>query len=201
MSGLVVEHAFTRSVRDSAALLDATSGPDIGDPYWAPPPMRPFLHEVGADPGKLHIAFTTVAPTGVSIHPDCIRAVNDAVELCVNLGHEVFEAVPSLDGEMMNQGLITLAASGCAAIMEGIARVTGQTPKQEWVEPLTWGLYEMGQQLTAADYLLAVGALQRIARLIAHFFTDYDVWLTPTLGEPPVPLGTFDSPQENPLKC
>ena len=198
--GLVVEHAITRSVRDSAALLDATSGPDVGDPYWAPPPARPFLHEVGADPGRLRIAFTTEAVSGVPIHPDCVRAVNDAAELCADLGHEVLEAAPALDGEMVNQWFTTLWSAGCASILEGVARSTGQAPKPDWVEPLTWGLYEMGQQLTAVDYLLAVGALQRIARLVARFFADYDVWLTPTLAEPPVPLGTFDSTPENPLQ-
>lgn len=108
MSGLVAEHALTRSVRDSAALLDATSGPDVGDPYFAPPPLHPFLQEVGADPGKLRIAFSTEAPTGVCIHPDCVRAVIDAAELCADLGHEVLEAAPELDGEMMNKGFITL---------------------------------------------------------------------------------------------
>lgn len=91
-SGLVAEHALTRSVRDSAALLDATSGSEIGDPYCAPPPARPFLHEVGADPGKLRIAFTTVAPSGATVHPDCVRAVIDAAKLCSDLGHEVVEA-------------------------------------------------------------------------------------------------------------
>ena len=197
MSGLLAEHALTRSVRDSAALLDATSGPDVGDPYWAPPPLRPFLQEVGADPGKLRIAFTTEAAT---IHPDCVRAVNDAAELCADLGHEVVEAAPELDREAFFREFTTLWSAGCSAIMEGIARRTGQTPKPDWVEPLTWGLYELGQQLTAADYLLAVGALQRIARLVARFFVDYDVWLTPTLAEPPVPLGTFDSPPEHPLQ-
>src|SRR5213594_4641005 len=87
-SGLVAEHALTRSVRDSASLLDATSGPDVGDPYWAPPPSRPFLQEVGEDAGKLRIAFTTAAPSGVQIHLDCISAVNDAARLCSDLGHE-----------------------------------------------------------------------------------------------------------------
>ncbi|HXU09656.1 MAG TPA: amidase, partial [Blastocatellia bacterium] len=88
-SGLVAEHALTRSVRDSAALLDATSGPDVGDPYWAPPPARPFIKEVGADAGRLRIAFATSAAQGTTIHPDCVRAVNDAASLLSDLGHEV----------------------------------------------------------------------------------------------------------------
>jgi len=97
-SGLAAEHAVTRSVRDSAALLDATSGPDVGDPYWAPPPVRPFLHEVSTSPGRLRIAFTTKTATGASVHDDCISAVREAAALCTDLGHEVVEAAPAVDG-------------------------------------------------------------------------------------------------------
>ena len=199
LGGWLAEHALTRSVRDSAALLDATSGPDVGDPYWAPPPARPFHEEVGADPGKLRIAFTTEAATGVQVHPDCVRAVNDAARLCADLGHGVLEAAPALGGEMMDH-VVTAWSANCASAVEGVARTTGQAPEPDSVEPLTWGLYEMGQRVTAADYLLAVKALQGLARLVARFFVDYDVWLTPTLAEPPVPLGTFDSTPENPLQ-
>jgi amidase len=163
MGGLVAEPALTRSVRDSAALLDATSGPDVGDPYCAPPPVRPFLQEVGADPGRLRIAFTAEALTGVPVHADCVSAVHDAAALCADLGHEVVEAAPVVDGE--------------------------------------WAMLELGRQVSASDYLLAVHALQSVARDVARFFTGYDVWLTPTLGEPPVPLGTFDAPPENPLQA
>src|SRR4029453_14390175 len=91
-SGLVVEHAMTRSVRDSAALLDATAGPDLGDPYAAPPPARPFLDEISRLPGFLRVAFTSRAATGVPGHPDCVRAVEGAAKLCEDLGHEVTEA-------------------------------------------------------------------------------------------------------------
>ena len=114
MSGLVIDHAVTRSVRDSAALLDATSGPDVGDPYWAPPPERPFLQEVGADPGRLRIASTTTAATGVPVHADCVSAVRDAVALCADLGHEVVEAAPTVPGELVAQAFMTVWSVGCA---------------------------------------------------------------------------------------
>ena len=200
MSGLVAEHAVTRSVRDSAALLDATSGPEVGDPYWAPPPERPFLEEVGVDPGRLRIAFTAVAPTGVPVHADCVTAVRDAAALAAELGHEVVETTPVVDGELFSQAFITLWSAGCASRIAGLALVTGRAPGREEFETLTWALHEMGRQHSASTYLLAWQALQRIAREIARFFIDYDVWLTPTLAEPPVPLGTFDSPVEDPLK-
>jgi amidase len=199
-SGLVVDHAVTRSVRDSAALLDATAGPDVGDPYWAPPPARPFLQEVGANPGRLRIAFTVTPPTNVKVHADCISAVQDAAALCADLGHDVTEAAPEINGEMVARTFMVLFSAGCAWTVAGLALATGQSPSQDTFEPLTWALYEMGCQHTASSYLLSLTFLQRTARDIARFFLKYDVLLTPTLSEPPVLLGTFDSPPEDPLQ-
>ncbi len=199
--GLVVQHALTRSVRDSAALLDATSGPDLGDPYWAPPPERPFLQEVGADPGRLRIAFTTEAPAGTPVHPDCVAAVKDAAALCADLGHEVVEASLTIDREQLTQAVINvIAGSGAAATIDGWARRTGRTPAPEHFEPLTWGLYQIGRLQKVSDYILGVQGLHRLSRDIARFFSDYDIWLTPTLGEPPLPLGSFDPTPENPIQ-
>jgi amidase len=198
-SGLIAEHAVTRSVRDSAALLDATSGPDIGDPYCAPPPARPFIEEVGADPGKLRIAFTTATPTGVPLHADCVNAVNDAAKLCADLGHEVEEAFPAFEGDRTTQSFMAIWSAGATWTIDGVAYVTKQKPAAEQFEPLTWALYQMGKQVAAPDYLMALQYMQGLSRQIAHFMTRYDVVLTPTLGEPPVPLGTFDSPADNPL--
>jgi amidase len=199
MGGLVAEHALTRSVRDSAALLDATSGPDLGDPYWAPPKKRPFAEEIGADPGMLRIAFTTTAPSGVPIHEDCKRAVQDAAALCAELGHNVEEASPQVNGDGITQAFTVLWTAGCASILDGVARITGQAPGPDAVEPLTWALCEMGRRFTASEYLMAVQFLQITAREVARFLTKYDLWLTPTLAEPPLPLGSFDSPPDNPL--
>ncbi len=200
-SGLVVQHALTRSVRDSAALLDATSGPDLGDPYWAPPPERPFIEEVGADPGKLRIAFTAQAPAGTPVHPDCIAAVKDAAALCADLGHDVVEASLTIPPEKLNQAVINvIAGSGVAATIDGWARITGRTPAPEHFEPFTWGLYQMGRMQKASDYVLGIQDLHRLSRDIAPFFVEHDVWLTPTMGEPPPPLGSFDPTPENPLQ-
>jgi amidase len=198
-SGLVAEHALTRTVRDSAALLDATSGPDVGDPYWAPPPARPFLQEVGADPGKLRIAFTTAAPSGVQIHPDCISAVNDAARLCSDFGHEVVEAAPKLDGELMAPMFMVVWSAGCAWTIDGAAGALKRQPTPEQFEPGTWALYQMGLAQTGAGYMMALAWIQAASRDVARFMLDYDVWLTPTLGEPPLPLGSFDSPAEHPM--
>ncbi|MCX8118947.1 MAG: amidase [Desulfobacterota bacterium] len=200
-SGFVIDHALTLSVRDSAGLLDAISGPQEGDPYWAPPPVRPFLQEVGADPGRLRVGFTTRHPAGGNLHEDCIEAVKDAASLCAELGHEVMEATPEINGELVRQAFMVIWSAGCAWVIEGLALATGKRPKPEEFEPLTWALYEMGRQQKASSYLLSLTFLQRVAREIAKFFRKVDVWLTPTLAEPPVPLGTFDAASENPLQA
>ena len=199
MGGLVAEHAVTRSVRDSAALLDATCGPDAGDPYWAPPPARPFLEEVGCDPGRLRIAFSAKSPTGVPVHGDCVAALEDAARLCADLGHEMEEAAPAIEADLYSHSFVAVFSTGVAAAIDGFAYITGRTPAEDQFEPLTWGVYEMGKQVSGPQYALAHLMLQRTARAIARFMAKYDAWLTPTLAEPPPPLGTFDSPPGNPL--
>lgn len=198
-SGLICEHAVTRSVIDSATLLDATAGYDLGDPYVAPLPARPFAQEVGADPGKLRIAFTTTAITGVPVHADCVAAVHDAAKLCEQLGHEVSEAAPQLNGEMILNAFMTIWSTGNAWMAESLSFAVGRKPTQEDVEPGTWALMEMGRRRSAAEYLLAVQMLQIFSRRVAQFMEAYDVLLTPTLAEPPLSLGSFDSPPEDPM--
>jgi amidase len=199
MSGLVVEHAVTRSVRDSAALLDATAGPAAGDPYWAPPPARPFLEEVGADPGRLRIALTTSSFAGTPVHEDSVAAALDASRLCEGLGHEVVEAAPAIDPGMLVRTFLAVWAAGVAWTIDSVGLATGRVPSPDDFEPLTWAIYGTGRQELASNYLLAVQHLQGVARDVARFFLDYDVWLTPTLAEPPVPLGTFEPPAGDPL--
>ena len=199
LSGLVCEHALTISVRDSAALLDATAGPDVGDPYYAPPPTRPFLSEVGVDPGRLRIAFAKSAPTGVDVHPDCVGAVEDAARLCASLGHEVEEASPAIDASDLARGFITIYAAGAARSVLDVEGEAGFQLPRETFEPITWGLYEMAKSLRSADYLLALRQIQRAARDVGRFFETYDVWLTPTLAWPPVEIGAFATTYDDPL--
>ncbi len=140
MSGLHVDHGLTRSVRDSAALLDATCGPDLGDPYFAPPQERAYLEEVGADPGKLRIAFTKQAGEGVAIHPDCVAAVEDAAKLCESLGHNVEETPVDLSTPASNQAFGVLFSAGDISTMDHVALLLGREPTRNDVEPLTWAL-------------------------------------------------------------
>ncbi|MFL6274439.1 MAG: amidase [Blastocatellia bacterium] len=198
-SGMIAEHAVTRSVRDSAALLDATAGPSPGDPYYAPAKARAFAEEVGAPTGKLRIALMTQAPLGFPVHEDCVKAAHDAAALCAELGHEVVEAAPAINGELYLKSFMALWSAGCAWTIDGFAQVVGREPQEDQFEPGTWVLYQIGKQTQAADYLMALQWLQGMSRTVAQFMTDYDVWLTPTLGEPPVPLGSFDAQPDDPL--
>ena len=198
-SGLVAEHALTRSVRDSAALLDATSGPALGDPYWAPPPQRSYFEEVGADPGKLRIAISTRAPSGVKVHPDCVRAVHETAKLCEGLGHDIVEEDPDFNAQEAEQAWFMLWAEGNAWLLDHWARQTGKALHREEFEPLTWALQELGRGRTAAEHLYGVQVLQNASRDFDRFFNIYDVWLTPTLAQPPPPLGALEPSAENPL--
>ena len=198
-SGFVSEHAVTRSVRDSAALLDATAGPMPGDPYYAPPQARLFSEEVGAPVGQLRIALTTQTATGTPVHPDCVKAAHDAAALCAELGHEVAEAAPAINGELYLQSFMAIWSAGCAWTIDGFARLMGREPQEDQFEPGTWVLYQMGKKTKAADYLMALQWLQGLSREVAQFMTDYDIWLTPTLGAPPLPLGSFDAQPDDPL--
>ena len=190
-SGLVAEHAVTRSVRDSAALLDATSGPAPGDPYAAPPPERPFAEEVGMPTSTLRIAFTTRAALGTPVHPDCVAAVEDAARLLVDLGHIVEEATPVVNGDMLVKSFMAIWSAGCTWTINSLSYAVGRMPAEGELEAGTAALYEMGKKVSAPEYLLALQYLQILGRQVAEFMTDYDLLLTPTLGSPPLPIGSF----------
>jgi amidase len=175
-------------VRDSAVLLDATAGPALGDPYWAPPPARPFAAEVGADPGRRRVAFTTRPPGGEPVHPDCIAAAQEAAALCAELGHEVIERdLPGIDERVAGAVGVVLDAA-VAWIVAYWVRKLGRDPEPDELEPQTWAWAEHGRRVSAAAYLLAIQDLQAFSRTVARFFTEVDVWLTPTLAAPPLPL-------------
>jgi amidase len=190
LSGLAAQHVVSRSVRDSAALLDAIAGPMPGDPYTAVPPVRPFLEETRVEPGRLRIAFAKSAPNGAAVDPACIAAVEDAARLCASLGHHVEEASPDHDAQALEQVFRMVFV---ANTMANIARVTGGAmPDRALVEPLTYALAERGRAVAAPDYILGIHAMHRQARRIAAFFERHDAWLPPTMAQPPRPIGHFD---------
>jgi amidase len=188
-SGMSTAHAVTRSVRDSAALLDAVSGPAPGDPYWAPPPARPFLQEVGADPGRLRIALQTRAFNGVEVDADCVAAARDAADLCRSLGHQVEEADLSIDPEPLSRAAGTIISANLRATLLERASALGRDVTADDVEPLTWLMAEGIQHAGAADYASALRVIHGLGRQVAAFFDHCDVILTPTMATPPLPLG------------
>ena len=190
-NGIVHEHVVSRSVRDSAAILDATAGAAPGDPYAPAPPARPFAREAGADPGVLRIAVMTGSMNGCDVHPDCVAAVEDAARLCESLGHHVDYAEPEIDWEHI-AGLFSNLWTGMFGwAVAGWSRRLGRDPAPEHFEPWTWRMYEVAQRTGAAEYLLAVQDAQRIARIAGRFFEDRDMLLTPTVAAPPLPVGSF----------
>lgn len=199
MGGLVCEHAVTRSVRDSAALLDATEGPLAGDPYQAPRPVRPYVEEIRMAPGRLRIAFTTESVNGAPVSPDCVEAVHAAVKLCEELGHEVVEAAPPLSGDMLTYAFTVLWTAGAAATIDGFGLMLGKSANPDTLEPTSLALAEAGRAHSASMYLVATTMLQQVTRQVAQFMETHDVWVTPTLTQPPLPLGSFEPKQGDPL--
>jgi amidase len=192
MAGFVAEHVVSRTVRDTAAVLDATSGPDIGDPYWAPPPHRPYVEELGLPPGRQRIAFSTKDPQGRKLHPECVAAVENTAKLLADLGHEMVETEPELNVALMTHCFMTIYASASTALVQSTQMLTGREPAQQLFEPLTWAIVERGRSFSAADYQIAVAVLQQMSRHVARFFQTYPLFLTTTLTSPPLPIGELD---------
>jgi len=189
--GLACDHVLTRSVRDSAEMLDATAGPDVGAPYYAPPPHRPFREEVGTDPGKLRIAFTSKPFLPSVVHKDCVKGLEATVKLCSDLGHEVVEAAPQIGGEAFARAFLTVVFGETRADIEEAEVLFGRKATAKDFEPGTWATALLGKQITAAEFSRAIRLLQRSARQIGQFFEDYDVLMTPTLASPPLAIGAM----------
>jgi amidase len=196
--GFTVSHAVTRSVRDCAALLDVTQGADVGAPYEITPPARPYLEEVAAPPGRLRIAFTVAPLLAESVHGDCVAGVEATAALLAELGHEVVEAAPPLDREPLIDAFMTIIAAETGADIERMAELVGRPLGPGDFEAATYAMGLLGRSWSASDYAGAAGYLQRWGRRIGAFFADYDILLTPTLAQPPVPLGAIKpTPVEN----
>jgi len=187
--GFACEHVITRSVRDSAAMLDATAGPDTGAPYWAAPPERAFLSEVGVNPGKLRIAFTAEPFFGSRVDEDCIKGLEATVKLCQDLGHEVVEAVLPVDGKALARAFLTIVCGETRAVIEEAEVLLNHKASYKDFEPTTWVSALVGKELCASDLSKSLNLIQRAARQIGEFFERFDVLLTPVLAAPPLVAG------------
>ena len=198
--GLAIEGVVCRSVRDSAGVLDAIAGAMPGDPYAAPVQNRPFVQEVGADPGKLRIGMMKRTPQGSApLHPDCVAAIEETARLLESLGHHVEQSHPGALDEADFAGFFTdVVASHTVAALDQIGTLLGCKLNAEDVELWTWQMASRGFGLSAAQYLIAINWLQLWSRRVAQWWSNgFDLLLTPTIAEPPVPLGTFKSPPDD----
>ncbi|MCU0280411.1 MAG: amidase [Acidimicrobiia bacterium] len=191
--GLSEQHAITRSVRDSARLLDATHGAPPGAPYRPAPPPRPYAEEVGAPPGRLRIAFTKSALLDERPQdPECGAAVESAARLCAELGHEVTEVRLPLDIPEIVDAFVTLTGGEGAFQIAESERLTGRKVRSGEVELVTWIIRIVGRQRSAVDLDIAFDVMRRTGRVMAAFMEQYDIVLSSTLAQPPWPIGELD---------
>jgi amidase len=201
-AGLGIDGVVTRSVRDTALALDVMAAPAVGDPYVAPPPTRPFAEEPGADTGLLRVGVRWDAPSGGRpTHPDCVAAVRMAASLLEDLGHVVNEDGPAaLDDEGLAEQFIECFTVWVARELDRLGEMAGEPVPAHGVEAATWFLAETGRSVPASRYLAALDRLHRFTREVSQWWADgFDILVTPTIGEPPPPLGSFSPTVDDPL--
>ncbi|MDE0410360.1 MAG: amidase [Alphaproteobacteria bacterium] len=194
-SGLATVHAISRSVRDSALLLDCTAGPDVGAPYWAEPPERPFLEEAGRDVAGMKAAIVREAWFGMETHPDCLEAVDRAAGLCRGLGVEVEEASLPIPRELLDADMQIIYANARETV-ELVEQVLGRPATEEDVEKNNLAMARRDRS-SGADYVRALNGIHALGRLVARFFLDFDLLITPTMPVPPLPLGLLSPSRED----
>ncbi len=191
--GLSAQHVVTRSVRDSAMLLDIECQPEPGDPYWLPPPARPFVEKAGREPGKLRIGFSTAALTWGTSDPQCVRAVRETAALCEALGHQVEDIVLPGNFQMMAMAVNVVVGANIAALLEREAGRRGAPIREDEVEKLTWLVYQEGRRTTSIKYAEAMYTLHGFGRTFCGAFEKHDVILLSTNCRVPYPLGYMDT--------
>lgn len=170
-------------------MLDVLRTPEPGEPFFPPPPARPFADEVGAPPGRLRIGFSTAAPIDAPVHPGCIDAVRDTARLLESLGHSVEEAEPAIDGRALAGAFLTMYLGQVAA------EVAASGAQDSAFELETGLLAALGRALSAAEYVTSMRVWNVIARALGRFHETYDVWLLPTVAGPPPRIGGLALPK------
>ncbi|QDQ29112.1 amidase [Chitinimonas arctica] len=191
--GAVQEGVLSRSVRDSAAMLDWIAGPDSGSPYEIAPPAAGFLAACTRPPGALRIGFVRTAPAG-PLHADCVAALDDTVTLLQRLGHHVDEVALPYDFELLLESYLTMYYGEIAADLRWIGQLLGRQLRRDDVELETWVMSRLGNALSAADFSSAKRGWNQLGREMGRFHQQYDLLLTPTLATPPVRIGELRTP-------
>jgi Asp-tRNA(Asn)/Glu-tRNA(Gln) amidotransferase A subunit family amidase len=190
--GLSTGHVVSRSVRDSALMLDLTGGSEPGDPYAAPTPECSFVEAIARPPKRLRIAMMLKDHRGAKLHPECAKAVTAAAKLCADLGHIVEEADAPLDLVALRPMNASIAAANTARVLGLRWKALGRAPDAKDVEAVTWAVYNRGLQVSGVAYVEAIAAAHAAGRKLAAFLADWDVLLTTVLAGPPPKLGYFD---------
>jgi len=198
--GILSDHVVTRSIRDSAAILDATGGPVPGDPNVPPKNAHTYLEDTQRAPGSLRIGLGTVSLGGEQAHPDCASAAQETAQLCEQLGHDVEFDSPQVDRDRLFKSFGGVMTGYVGWTIKKWAVQIGREPVEEEFEAVTWRMYQNSLKQSSGDYLQAWQKLQMCCRQFAAFFDQFDVWLTPTLVKPPVPLGYFSYTPETRLQ-
>jgi len=195
------EHVLTRSVRDSAAILDACNGPGVGDPYEIARPVRPYVEEIGADPGRLRIGFRTMRADGTGdSQPDVRAAIHDAARVCESLGHHVTaDAVAALDDPRLAEAVPALWGAVIAREVDRWGEIIGRPIAPEELEPMNQTLLALAADVSAAAYLRAIDLVQGWARGVAGWFADFDVLMIPAVPEPAIELGRINAAAPEPF--
>jgi amidase len=200
-SNLGVELCVSRTVRDTAALLDAVRGPGVGDTVIAPPPQRPYMDEVGADPGSLHIGLLDSHPLDGALHDDCREAVRGAAALLESLGHHVEHGFPTaLANRDFGRRFSALWSTNMGVSVKRIEDQIGRSITDDDIEPVNLAQVAFARNVSAVDYALALAATVEFRRAVQQWWTGgWDLLLTPTLAEPPTPLGAFANDPAAPM--
>jgi amidase len=199
-SPLSIDGVLTRTVADTAAILDVLAGYELGDATWAPPPSQPFATAADGDAGRLRLAATTLPPIpGAQLDPVCTRAVDDAAELMRSLGHEVVEVEPPWQSDELRRLFASVFSTHVAQAIVASGVLAGREPTAEDMEPMSWAVFSLARRPDAVQGLAAWARLQAFARRLVTYLAPYDGLLTPMLAEAPLPLGTLDTAAADPM--
>lgn len=190
--GATVQHVITRSVRDSALLLDLETGPELNAPYFLPPPEHSFRSEADCDPGRLRIGFSVQHPLNLSVDPEVVNAVQDAAHLLESLGHHVEEVPLPYNGKAVANAYLMMCSAVASTETSKLSHILGRPAHSKDVEPLTWLFNMMGHRYSTADFALSRQSWSDHALAMAQYHQEYDVLLTPTLATPPMNIGQLD---------
>ncbi|MBA4538145.1 amidase [Bacillus aquiflavi] len=193
LNGIAIEFGVTKTVRDTAHLLDAVSGPDIGCYGWPESPAKEYKQLIQKPVRPLKIAWMAEPVSGAPVDDDCLKALHKTVQLCEDLGHIVVEAAPKYDPEQLSLATLRIWTANIYNMIEGTAQMSGKTASNQNIEAAIWECYLYGKEMKASELLEAIDINAKISRMVGHFFADYDMLLSPTIATLPAKIGVLNA--------